>query len=318
MSKKTIVGEGYVRPEYFFWCAFLLAFVLWYHGGEATVAPQSSTAVAALVSFANPFEGVPLAAQAAFVYDVKTGKALFEKEADTILPLASLAKIMTAFTALSLIPETTLVTIGEDAIRQEGDSKFISGEQWLLRDLLRFMLVESSNDAAYAVALEAGMVAHGEENKEAGRRFFIEEMNRQASSLGLKSAQFFNESGLDVEEETKPGALASARDVAYLLIQAFEKFPEIFTATRLDTLAFQEGDSPVRNAENTNRDIGRFPLLLASKTGFTDLAGGNLAILFDAGFDRPIAVVIMGSTEQERFTDAGTLVWAALELLAQH
>ena len=48
-----------------------------------------------------------------------------------------------------------------------------------------------------------------------------------------------------------------------------------------------------------------------SKTGFTDLAGGNLALVFDAGIEHPIAVVVLGSSKKERFTDASALVAAA-------
>ena len=51
------------------------------------------------------------------------------------------------------------------------------------------------------------------------------------------------------------------------------------------------------------------------KTGFTDLAGGNLAIVFEAGPLYPIAVVVLGSTAEDRFTDVEKLVWATLESL---
>jgi D-alanyl-D-alanine carboxypeptidase len=52
--------------------------------------------------------------------------------------------------------------------------------------------------------------------------------------------------------------------------------------------------------------------MLLSKTGFTDLAGGNLAIVFDAGVNHPVAVVVLGSTEDSRFTDVSELVGATL------
>ena len=56
-------------------------------------------------------------------------------------------------------------------------------------------------------------------------------------------------------------------------------------------------------------------MLIASKTGYTDLAGGNLVIAFDAGFNHPIIVSVLGSTIDGRFTDAEALVWAALAYL---
>jgi D-alanyl-D-alanine carboxypeptidase len=49
---------------------------------------------------------------------------------------------------------------------------------------------------------------------------------------------------------------------------------------------------------------------MMSKTGYTDLAGGNLAVVFDAGIGHPVAVVVLGSTKEERFTDVQRLVRA--------
>ena len=64
------------------------------------------------------------------------------------------------------------------------------------------------------------------------------------------------------------------------------------------------------DAQNTNDALYLIPNLLASKTGYTDLAGGNLTIAYDAGFNRPIIVTVLGSTQQERFSDVVRLVEA--------
>ncbi|OGG72128.1 hypothetical protein A3H77_02565 [Candidatus Kaiserbacteria bacterium RIFCSPLOWO2_02_FULL_56_11] len=58
------------------------------------------------------------------------------------------------------------------------------------------------------------------------------------------------------------------------------------------------------------------PRLLLSKTGTTNLAGGNLALVFDAAIGHPIAVVVLGSTETERFTDASMLIAATFARFA--
>jgi D-alanyl-D-alanine carboxypeptidase len=58
--------------------------------------------------------------------------------------------------------------------------------------------------------------------------------------------------------------------------------------------------------------VNRFPDLLLSKTGYTDLAGGNLVIVYDAGINHPIAIVVLGSTEDGRFTDVSQLIAATL------
>jgi D-alanyl-D-alanine carboxypeptidase len=64
--------------------------------------------------------------------------------------------------------------------------------------------------------------------------------------------------------------------------------------------------------KNTNQGVVQVPGALLSKTGFTDLAGGNLVVVFDAGMAHPVAVVVLGSTVEGRFTDVKRLMDATL------
>ncbi len=77
----------------------------------------------------------------------------------------------------------------------------------------------------------------------------------------------------------------------------------------------QSIEGKVHNFENTNKDVRSFTGVIASKTGFTDLAGGNLAFMFEAGPMRPIAIVVLGSTAEDRFTDVKKLISASLEYI---
>ncbi len=72
-------------------------------------------------------------------------------------------------------------------------------------------------------------------------------------------------------------------------------------------------DGEYHDAINTNDIVSRIPNLIGSKTGYTDLAGGNLTVAFDAGFDRPIIITVLGSSREERFTDVLKLVNAVQE-----
>jgi D-alanyl-D-alanine carboxypeptidase len=74
-------------------------------------------------------------------------------------------------------------------------------------------------------------------------------------------------------------------------------------------------DGFIHTAENTNKQVYSFPGLLGSKTGYTDYAGGNLAVVFDAGLNHPIAVVVLGSSLDGRFTDVRKLVDATAEYM---
>jgi D-alanyl-D-alanine carboxypeptidase len=68
---------------------------------------------------------------------------------------------------------------------------------------------------------------------------------------------------------------------------------------------------------NTNVSINQISGLLASKTGFTNLAGGNLAVVFDAGFMHPVVIVVLGSTVDGRFSDVVNLEKITLQKLSE-
>ena len=68
-------------------------------------------------------------------------------------------------------------------------------------------------------------------------------------------------------------------------------------------------------ASNTNDAVSKIPNMIGSKTGYTDLAGGNLTIAFDAGLNRPIVITVLGSTHDDRFTDVLTLIDAVQKSL---
>jgi D-alanyl-D-alanine carboxypeptidase len=88
-------------------------------------------------------------------------------------------------------------------------------------------------------------------------------------------------------------------------------------ATTYDSLQFSSLDGVAYLAENTNIIAKTVPGLLASKTGYTDLAGGNLAIAFDAGLAHPVIVVVLGSSQEGRFTDVEKLIAASVTKIGQ-
>lgn len=311
--------QDYVPPEYFFWAASLCALFLFINApaGAETDATKEEVAAIAVVQPAtlNPYDAVVLQAKAAYVYDLKSKKVLFALNELEVLPLASIAKIMTAVTALSFVPETTYITIDENAVQEDGDSGLKVGERWLLRDLLTFMLVKSSNDAAAAVSSSiGGILSSGTQTAPENRKWFVGEMNKLSKKIGLENTYFVNESGLDISE-TEAGAYSSATETAKMLAYALETFPRIFEETRWNELVLGTEEGSAHSAQNTNKETNHLPLLIASKTGYTDLAGGNLVIAFDADFNHPIIVSVLGSTSDGRFSDVEQLVWATLEYL---
>ena len=139
-------------------------------------------------------------------------------------------------------------------------------------------------------------------------------MNEMAKEIGLTQTYFINPTGLDTND-TVSGGYGSAHDVAKLLEYAVIHTPEIIDSTRYARINFASLSDINHTATNTNSSINAVPGLIASKTGFTDLAGGNLVIAFDAGMNRPIIITVLGSTQNGRFEDIEKLVDASLKSL---
>ena len=139
-------------------------------------------------------------------------------------------------------------------------------------------------------------------------------MNRKAGELGLRNTYFGNETGLD-ESDIKGGAYGTAKDMSTLLEYILVHNPELFVATTEVRTTIPSLDNREHVAKNTNDIVAEIPGLRASKTGFTNTAGGNLVFVFDPELGRPIIVSILGSTEEGRFEDARTLVSAVMEYL---
>lgn len=256
----------------------------------------------------NPFENIELEAKAVVVWDVINKREIFSKNGDLTLPLASLTKVMTAVTADKYLPKQEMIRIKEDYLSPEGDSGLLVGDLWNQKDLRDFTLLTSSNDGAYALAAVSEVSNEIDSEEE-----FIQKMNELAIQIGLLNSHFLNAHGLDASID-RGGAYGSAKDTALLFEYAMRNIPDLLEATRYKSLTFQSG-TRTYEAANTNTHVDEIPGLIASKTGFTDLAGGNLVIAFNAGLERPIIVSVLGSSKEGRFTDSLALVDAALKYI---
>jgi len=237
---------------------------------------------------------LPIEAEAVFVWDMYNQKEIFSKNKEQQLPLASLSKIMTALVASDYEDKNLIVKLDK--------------EKWNLKNLLDFTLISSSNSGAAAVASAIQSISN-----ENGKNSFVEKMNKKTKELGLKQTYFLNESGLDIDEEYLSGSYGSARDITMLFDYIIKNKPEILEATSYKKLNLISEDKKIHDAENTNTAINDIPLVIASKTGYTDLAGGNLVVVFDNGMMRPIIVSVLGSSKNGRFEDVKKIVNIILE-----
>lgn len=269
---------------------------------------QLSNALPAAVAEApkETFDSVRLSGKAAIVVDLSNGRTLYSQNADKQLPLASLTKLLTVFAAGQVLSPNSPVTISSSSLSQDGEYGLTEGETFAFSDISRFALVTSSNDATEAIA-EAAETIKGED----ASTF----MANAVRSAGLSYTQASNGTGLDIDT-TEAGAYGTARDIAKLAGAFLRAAPSIAKATTRSSATMHSTSGVSHTLANTNPDVGRIPGLLLSKTGYTDLAGGNLAIVFDAGINHPVAIVVLGSTRDARFTDVETLVRVTLSALS--
>lgn len=287
----------------------LLAFAIY----NANKKPVDNKKGSDEIVYEDSIKNIDLIAKAAIVYDLKNNKIIYSKNQSAQLPLASITKIMTALTAYDLLPKDSKITIRKEFLNEEGDSGLSPGESWKMKDLLDFSLVVSSNDGARAVASVIGSQISDNKDYDIGRKDFVKKMNEEAKKIGLNQTYFINESGLD--EENKSGGYGSAEDVAKMIKYILKNNPDILEATKYQKLSINSDDK-YHQAKNTNLSINKIPGLIASKTGYTALAGGNLVIAFDPSMDRPIIAVVLGSTEQGRFSDIENLVKESINYIS--
>ena len=233
----------------------------------------------------------PILAKAVSVYDITQKRKIYSKNDDAPLPIASLAKIMTVTVALATHFENDVIAVTLEAIKQAGDSGLLAGEKWKVGDLAKLTLINSSNDGAYLLSNSPG---------------FLERIKEKNLRLGARNTIFLNPTGLDIlenEDSPEAGVLASAEEVNNMAIYAMMSHPEIFEVTAMPEITLVSESGFTHNFKNTDVLVEKIPNLLFSKTGFTEIAGGSLTIIFKDKTGDEIAVTLLGSTFTGRFTD---------------
>ncbi len=244
---------------------------------------------------------VSLTAAAAILMDDKTDAVLFEKNADTVRPLASISKLMSALVLLDLNPDwKKTVEITPDVY--DNNSHFVNiGEKFAMGDLWNIALVGSSNSAINALV-------SGTDLKKAD---FVVKMNEKAQDLRLRSLRFVEPTGIDDRD------VGSARDIARLLKYALANDKIFNTLQTSEYYAQPDGQKP-RRIWTTDWLLSKWvpnkfgDLTIAGKTGYIDNSKYNFAVRIENGGKRAIRTVILGAdTMEARFSEARDLaMWA--------
>lgn len=250
------------------------------------------------------FENLNIVAKSYVVYDVKNKNIIYAKNSEDVLPLASLTKVVSAVTAVNLAKENKEIVIKSSLMRKDEslDIGMSEGQIWKLSDLLKYALTISSNSSMDIIASTVS-----DDNQK-----FIDEMNLYMKELGFKNFNFNSASGLDYGEVI--GGVGTAKEYAEFFAKSYELIPDILSYT-INSKVDLSGLQKIYQVPNTNKEASKTVGLLASKTGFTDAAGGNLAIMFNFRINRPIVIVVLDSTVEDRFKDVNKLYFATIKSL---
>lgn len=229
-----------------------------------------------------------ISAEAVLVQTLDGSYPFFHLNTYKVWPLASLTKLFTALVVLEDVGLNKKIPIDEKTIATEGEAGgFRSGEVFTARDLVKIMLITSSNDAAAAF-----------ENY-LGADEMVKLLNQKARELGLNQTILYDASGIsDLNEGTATDLLRLTR---YLL----ENEPEILNWTRTLREIIQPINEPESRTVSNINPLVNEPGFLGGKTGTSEKAKENLIALFSLNNER-IIMIIMGS--RDRSFDVRSLI----------
>ncbi len=222
---------------------------------------------------------IHLASASASIVDLKSGKHLYDKNADVPVPIASITKLMTAMVILDgkqSMQENITFSRSDRALAHNYYSRIRTQSELSRADVIRIMLMSSENLAATALAT----------HYPGGFKAFVKAMNAKAKTLGMKHTHFVDSSGLS------PKNVSTAADLARM-VAAAAKYAQIrdYSTTKVFTANFE---SPRYRLAYTNTNAlvrgGSWDIRL-SKTGYLDEAGRCLVML--ARIDNRDVVMVM-------------------------
>lgn len=245
---------------------------------------------------------VAVTAPSAILMEMTTGTVLYEKDADTARPPASVTKVMTMLLIFDALAEGKIqledkVTTSEYASSMGGSQVFLEiGEKQTVETLLKCISVASANDACVAMA---EYISGNEEE-------FVRQMNLRAEGLGMKHTHFVNCNGLDAE-----GHETSAHDIALMSRELLLKYPEIHNYCTIwmenITHTTSKGSSEF-GLTNTNKLIRQYEYATGLKTGSTGKAKFCVSATAEKNGVSLIAVIMGAEDSKARFKDAVTLL----------
>jgi len=224
--------------------------------------------------------------------DSKEKKIIFEKESNAVLPIASLTKLMVADVALENYDLNQIIKISNEAVSQKEDTGSLRvGEELSVENLLYIMLIESSNDAAYALT------------ELITPKDFVGLMNLEAKYIGMANTHFEDPMGISEKNQSNTEDLV-------ILIEHLLKEPLIWDILRKPEFDLKLSDGVFHHKLiNTNeilREWGSNLEIVGGKTGYTLKANGCFVLVLKVVDNGYLINIILGS--DDRFGEMKQLV----------
>lgn len=242
------------------------------------------TSVVALAMLHAPAQaqGPNLLSQAALILDVQTGESIYAKNANTVTPIASITKLMTAMVVLDAqqsLDQLLTVAVEDLDYLKASRSRLSIGSELSRREMLQLALMSSENRAASSL----GRFYPG------GLKAAVAAMNAKAKTLGMANTHYFDTTGLS------PQNVSTARDLA-VMVQAAQAYPLIREySTQPDQYVQIPATGQTLHYNNSNALVKSDGWSISlQKTGFINEAGRCVVMLAQIA-QRPVVLILLDS-----------------------
>lgn len=266
-------------------------------------------------------EQLNMSAESAILADADSGRILFQKNPDELLPPASMTKMMTEYIILESVKQGKIswnqkISISEYA-HNVSQKRSLSNvplridDQYSIKELFEATAIYSANGAAIALAETLGGT---EEN-------FVKMMNEKAAAMGLKDYKFINCTGLNSSDlvglnpnasATDEENLISARSAAMIAYRLLQDYPEILQTSSIAKKTFREGTTDAIKMDNWNwmlpSLVYKYEGVDGLKTGSTPTAGYSFTGTAKRNGIRFITVVMKTESYKARFAETRVLL----------
>ncbi|MDP3987648.1 MAG: serine hydrolase [Candidatus Levybacteria bacterium] len=229
-------------------------------------------------------------AKSVFVYDLTSKMALYTKNINERLPMASLTKVMTAIISLENKKPDDRYFVRKSSLVGEDSMGLTEGEILNIDELLYGLMLSSGNDAAEVLA----------DNYSKGRIGFVKAMNDKAKALGLKDTHFTNPSGLQGDGNQ----YTTAYDLFVITNYAISNFP-LFNKV-VSTFQYEISYSKMHKyffLENETNLLTSYPGVKGVKTGYTPEADLCLITYLDYKGHKIIGVILGSNNRRQEMKE---------------